>query len=610
MLPDELIYSLLGWIVTLNALHFPRKYLEQLFGTKNVVPCVDLPTHLESLFSRLGSFSPCESPEQLIDIGTLYPYHRPFITLEHHKRVQQILLHGGGKSLKTLIGRVANRFGASPPLRYCPTCIVKDASLYGRPYWRRSHQLPGVICCTKHLCDLIVHVSPTALTDKQRLILSPVIPRPPVNRIISDTQQVRFAKLSQDLLEARLMPQDPMQRRAIYVDAITGLGFKTRRSHIDFDALATAVRIHYGDFGGFVHQDRLLSTPSHPLCWLRTLIDRPSRSSHPICHLLLIGYLFGSIAQFKDAMLSVRPEASYSDSKAKTDIATTAYESCSEQDCLLHDTSLSCREVAKALKLSVTTVVSRRRGLGVPIAERRKYLDSKRLGEIADALASGCAPSSIASLYRVSLSTVYRLRAQSSALVQAHINHKNGRERSKHRRRWKRLIVDKHVDAGITFARTVAPATYAWLYRHDRTWLQRNRPKPRSAAIRSPRVDWLKRDRELCERLQKYVTLLKCGSSRPRISRTLMVRYLGEAMVRTNIDRLPRLHAKLEELIESPLSFQIFRIDRAVAQLVKEAMPLQLWRIQRIAGIRHWTKKLRSYTHRKVTQASNVVLVR
>lgn len=608
MLPDELLYSLLGWVVTVNALKFPKEYVERLFGFRNVVPCVDLPTHLESLHHRLGSFAPAGSAEQLIDIGTIYPYHRPFLTLEHHQAIQDILAHGPGIGLKTLMGRVANRFGASPPLRYCPACIENDISLYQRPYWHRSHQLPGVTCCTKHGLELIVHVFPGSLTDKLRLVLPPIKPNPSIKWFNSGPQQMRFAELSQNLLEAALPAQDPIRRRAIYTGRISDLGFVTRSAHIDYSALAAALRCHYGEFEGFPHQVRLLSTPAHPLGWLRALIDRPSRSSHPICHLLLIGYLFETVEAFIDAMRQTDlAGVQCHNDKVETPPLAPSKDVDSQQDRLFHDCSLSCREVAQMLKLSVTTVVSRRRALGVPIAERRKYLHPHRLAAVTKALSTGTSPQFIAARYDVSLSTVYRLLAQSLALTQNYVDHKLERQRVRYRRIWRRAV-NKHRDAGIAAARAIASAAYAWLYRHDRAWLQQTRVMNSSAAIRKPRVEWAKRDRELCRRAQRYVRTLKTQVDRPRISKTRILRFLGEAMVRANMDRLPRLQSDLVRLAETPISFQHFRIDQAIDQLREHALPVRLWRIQRTAGIRNWTRPLRAYARHKMTLSAKFAI--
>jgi hypothetical protein len=295
LLPDELIYSFLSRLVAYNALGDPREYLELLFGNKNIIPSIDLPTSLAPLHHHLGMSSPYYSAAEIIDAGTLYPYHRPFLTVEQSEAARQILLKGSAKGLKLLLGRVANRFGANPPLRYCVICTKediarKDKARPGVPYWRRMHQLPGVTSCAIHGIDLTVHVWPSTSSDRQRLLTVPCSPMADSpNR--SSLVQVWFARTSRDLLEAGLSVLNLRQRQVAYENAVAALGFRKSNNRVDYDALAAAVRSHYEDFESFFHRDRLLCTPRHPLAWLRNIFDRPSRASHPICHLIYAQHL-------------------------------------------------------------------------------------------------------------------------------------------------------------------------------------------------------------------------------------------------------------------------------------------------------------------------------
>lgn len=607
LLPDELLYSLLGRLVGYNALGGPRVCLELLFGSKDVIPSIDLPTLIESLHHRLGSLSPCASADGIIDTGTIYPYHRPFLTIERHEAIRQILLRGGGKGLKTLLGRVANRFGANLPLQYCQECNEESIARHGVPYWRKSHQLPGVKCCATHRIDLISHTRPSSSTDRQRLILpTHTAVRQPF-RISSCSQQVNFSVLSRDLLEAGLPALCPLERQAAYEVAIAALGFRTHRNRIDHTALSAAVKTFYNDFQGFVHRDRLLSTSSQPLAWLRTLLDRPSRSAHPICHLLLIGFLFKTIDGFKQAMLQVRPCIAQNLEQTIDAESSPTAGIRTQHDLLVRDTSLSCRKVAQVLNLSVTTVVSRRRALGLSIAERRKHLTSDRLEPIVNALAQGLALPAIARRYRVSVGTVYRVRAQTPKLVQEHTMNRKEQERRRRRKRWQQAI-NRYHKGGVTKVRLANPATYAWLYRHDRIWLQmtcKTLHRDRKVALR---VNWAARDRQLCRRVTTLVTTLRRKKDRPRISKTLLLRELGDAMIRANRVRLPNLQVVLERLIESPETFQIFRIEQAIERLAVQGIPISLWRIQRAAGIRRWTDALRSHANQTAMRTfSNTV---
>lgn len=156
LVEDELLYSWLARAVQLNPMGAPRQQMYRLFRNRNAIPSIDMPTRLHVLHQQLAAYAPFTTPEAMIETGTLYPYHRPFLDKERHMAVMQILLNQDGKGLKTLMGRVANRFGANPSLRYCPECVQNDIAQYGSAIWHANHQLPGLSLCTTHGAHLIM----------------------------------------------------------------------------------------------------------------------------------------------------------------------------------------------------------------------------------------------------------------------------------------------------------------------------------------------------------------------------------------------------------------------------------------------------------------------
>lgn len=600
LLPDELIYSWLGRLVTVNVLGHPKEYLSQLFGTKNIVPSVDLPTHLKSLYDRLGVNSPYDAIEQLIELGTLYPYHRPFLTQERHERVHDILLHNDGKALKVLTGRVANRFGANPPLRYCPQCATEDTQSTGTPYWKRSHQLPGVKCCIKHRAELVTYISPHFATDKLRIILAPYvsIDSKPVP---ATEKQLLFAELSTSLLNSNLAVINPSLRKNLYTEAIKSAGFGIKDSHIDYKNLSQSICSHYDYFDDFVHRDRLLTSSGSSLNWLRTLIQRPEIASHPICHLLLIGYLFKSIEKFSKALTLLHLDSAHNlNLSEKTNSSDLNLDKDSQANILIHDCSLSCRKVANILNLSVSTVVCRRRLLGLPISERRKTLTSIKLNAIKKDLLSGFSPKSIILRQGVSICTVYRVRSELSDTIKMHRVQLLNKELKIRRELWLK-IKSQHLKDGITAARSESPSTYAWLYKHDRVWLRENSWKPSAQLIpKKLRVDWGTRDQKLLATLADYVVSIMQTPHRPRISKSLMFRKLGESMIRANIKKMPQLQKFIQQHTESIESYQMLRIDRIIQELGAQPNCLKTWKLKRYAGIRHWSSTNERYVKQKL----------
>jgi hypothetical protein len=76
--------------------------------------------------------------------------------------------------------------------------------------------------------------------------------------------------------------------------------------------------------------------------------------------------------------------------------------------------------------------------------------------------------------------------------------------RAKHREIWAGL---RRGNARISKAemRRQAPATYIWLYRHDRSWLDRNSPRRKAIVAPSRRVDWGARDEAVLSRAKDAV---------------------------------------------------------------------------------------------------------
>ncbi len=616
LLPDELLYSWLARLAALNALGAPRNVLQRFFGCCTLVPSVDLPSRVLALGQRLGGWLPFATLDELLEHGTLLPYHRPFLAADIYSRVHNRLQLSDGKGLKTLMGRVANRFGAHPTLRSCPGCLADSWSRYGSLYWMRQHQLPGVNCCAIHGTTL-QRTTLQARTHRQRLLL-PAFTQGTQPDGKADARQLRFARLSQDLVEAALPTIAPLLRAATYRGAALALGFGTPRGHVDFYALAGAIRRHFDDFEGFDHQARLLATSANPLGWLRPLFDKPHRSLHPICHLLLVEFLFNSVEAFKAAFSAceMAPHARLLDDpflvKAAqalgTSRATHADASSSarmvDHEDSLRDPSLSCRKVAALVGLSVSTVVAWRRARSIPIQERRKSLHPTTVEKVLETLSSLSSLPVVAAQTGVSLSSVYRILSQYPGTPRPHRDEAGISQGPLRRERWAAALqaCQEKGTGGVAAARTHAGADYAWLYRNDRAWLALTTINTRRSFQhhnnKPPRVDWVRRDAELCQLLLQQLGLQRDMVPRRRLTKTLLLRPLGETMVRRNLDKLPELSALLDKVVEPAQAYRMRRVDHAIALLVKDGVHPRLWRIQRLAGLPRWSSVLNAYANK------------
>jgi len=320
--PDELFYSFIGHIQLYNAIPNAKTALKLLLGSKCVIPSIDLPTHLDYFQQNLGMFSPFKDVHELIEHATLYPYFKAFQSPVRNELIESKLGDTDGNGLKTTVGIVANRFGASAILKSCPECLIKDIAIYGTPYWHRAHHLPGVDICVAHHKTLISFEVQSRLDNRHALLTPKSYTSATINTPSISHQAIKFAQLSLDLLNSKIQNHEPEARRQTYLEGLRKKHLTKGFQQIRWELLANEICSYYDSFNWLSHQKRLLATEKNPMRWLQDLIQRPERASHPICHLLLIGYLFETLDNFSDCLrrqeISAQPIKKLTISKSST----------------------------------------------------------------------------------------------------------------------------------------------------------------------------------------------------------------------------------------------------------------------------------------------------
>ena len=152
--PGELLYSVLARYHRHVGAPSPMHTLDALFGNRKVIATFDLPGHLQALADRLPP-DRALNVDRVIDTLTLYPYLTAFEPPALQEKVRRAMGQGAIDGLHVRLGLSAFRIGRVQQLRFCPTCAWEMKALYGELWWRRDHQLPGVIACPEHGCPLL-----------------------------------------------------------------------------------------------------------------------------------------------------------------------------------------------------------------------------------------------------------------------------------------------------------------------------------------------------------------------------------------------------------------------------------------------------------------------
>lgn len=158
--PDELLYSVIArWLLHQGAVGMTQP-LEHVFGRRLASASVDLPGWIGHLASALPAARGL-SADALINQSTLFPYYTAYVPEPLRKACRQAMCSGATSGWHMRLGIAAFRVKQVRRLRFCSLCLQEMKARYGEFYWKRCHQLPGIVVCPEHGCALQVsHLQP------------------------------------------------------------------------------------------------------------------------------------------------------------------------------------------------------------------------------------------------------------------------------------------------------------------------------------------------------------------------------------------------------------------------------------------------------------------
>lgn len=295
--PDELLYS----VVTRHHLRMsntsPKWTLREVFGTENVIPTVDLPSHIEDLSERsqlLGI-----SSDQWIDEHTLFAFYAPFLPSERCRRLRQMMKSKDGAGIHTLTGITASTVDRTSELKFCPICYEEDITSYGEPYWHRTLQATGVMTCPKH--GVVLHRMVDSVADRHGLTVLPIarslFQSEPVLMNPSEKVLLRLHEIALDvqLLIGMGQSYELYDLRESLLYKLSEQGWLTPATRIRQRELAEQFTVYYGKELLEVLGCMIIG---NDYSWLTVATRKARRAVHPLRQLLLIRFLFGSFKLF------------------------------------------------------------------------------------------------------------------------------------------------------------------------------------------------------------------------------------------------------------------------------------------------------------------------
>jgi hypothetical protein len=230
---DELLYSVVArhWSL-LGGGPIPT-YVKEMFGTSNATLRIAYPIELSKFIEQLPDEGVL-SIEQIIRDHSLLPYLVAFATPETSKALQNRMAVGP-KGIPPRIGALSMLMPSNFQLKACKECVSQDTSRHGEPFWRSSHQLPGVWVCPYHQSSLVT-TSVVRLIPRGRLLPMPLGPKLLSDAAPIESQShlrpalVRIAEQSSVLLRCGLAGRDIGHLQSTLREMLAQGGFAWKRA--------------------------------------------------------------------------------------------------------------------------------------------------------------------------------------------------------------------------------------------------------------------------------------------------------------------------------------------------------------------------------------------
>ncbi|MEL6439083.1 MAG: TnsD family transposase [Cyanobacteria bacterium J06621_8] len=616
--PGELLYSGIARYQIRSGNLSPKANIEELFNSRSITATADLPCGLDNLVQNLPPYSSVTA-NSLIQDHTLYPFYAPFLPPKRATRVYESMKSEKGGNIHTTAGVMASSILTPQYFRFCPECLKSDLNEYGETYWHRLHQIQGVVFCPVHKVALQNSQIPIQGFNKHQYEAATESNCQVENLKLEYTQTTieQLINLAEDI---RLLIEGIYLSRTLewfskrYQTLLIERGYANVSGRVKHDKWIDDFLYFYDtEFLEILDSLVVYEDQSN---WLSQIVRKHRKVFHPIRHLLMIRFLGESIDSFfqnnkqyrpfgKSPWLCLNAAADHFLQPVVTDLEISH---CLESKKPLGTFSCDCGMVysrsgedkTEEDKLRIGRIITYGR---VWEDKLKELVEVKKLGLRATARELRVDPNTInryvALLDLTPSWTKKKLQVKPKKVTSSDSEEINQEKKDI----WLKLQQD-NPKSSKTEVRKLAPDVYAWLYRHERQWLNNNSPKLQKPKASVNRVDWNVRDREILEQTKNIVKKLQQEDKPVRITVGRIGSCLGlKGLFDKHLNKLPQTRIYLESAMETVEDFQIRRIDWAVEELDKQGEEVMEWKILKLAS-------LRENCSERVTKAIEISLLR
>lgn len=288
---DELLYSCLARNRLRSGTISHKAYIKDIFGAGGFSACVDLQPGIGRLISNLPVGSTV-TKEQIIFQNTMYLFHTAFRNAVQSQAIYNEMAIDNGRDIHNSIGLMSSSIRPNSHFMFCPLCAREDIERCGEFYFRRIHQISGIMVCGKH--GIWLNQSQVLLYPSNSYVFEAASPINCDLRTIIKVDDSKILKRYRSLtncIESLLNEKYPNRELdwfyRCYRNAIRLRGYTSIKGRVDQRQIQS-------DFLNFYGEPFLLSVQSPfeaESNWLRLFFQHHRRYFHPLRHILVICFL-------------------------------------------------------------------------------------------------------------------------------------------------------------------------------------------------------------------------------------------------------------------------------------------------------------------------------
>jgi hypothetical protein len=447
---------------------------QALFGKPNAARLHDFPGHLGELALRTEGL--LGDPRQIALGHSLLGYFLAFTPADKSSRLLIETIKSSVSDIKMRLGIPASGVGGYHPLKCCQQCVQQDIQSYGWPIWHLEHQFPSVLVCRKHQRPLVLHWDDVTPVHRREWIKPSTEPSPQRFEISVANDQtldllLRLADIS---TKAAAMPPGTMQSEKLaqtYQRWAAENSMLSPGNSIRHSAMASAIAPSFDQIcSSFSGMGPVAFNPQ--LGAVIGLVARTKpRPAHPLKHLVLITCMYGHWDKFWSAFTDDSPQKMViSRIDAIQQTPNEEQRSVDQFVQLIQSSNLSIRQAAATLGISTSTGVRWAKIGGINYTQRARGLTPEYVERVRKVLRMGKEKLEVMAETQITSVSLNRLLSSEPTLRAQWRSAKTERHRKINREKFL-TVVKQNPGVPIWLLRKLPSNGWAWLYRHDRSWL-------------------------------------------------------------------------------------------------------------------------------------------